>query len=198
MNPIYKQTRFFTSVFDPWRLPVDEGAEVAFAGRSNAGKSSAINALCQQRNLAQISKTPGRTRTINFFVVKDDRRLVDLPGYGYAKAPHEMRKRWQSLVEHYLRQRGSLRGLILVMDIRHPLTEHDWLLLEWGKQCELPMHTLLTKADKLSRGAVAASLQKIGGLLQERAVDSSLQAFSALKHQGLKEAHKVLDDWLGL
>jgi GTP-binding protein len=198
MNSIYQQTRFLTSVYDIRQLPTDEGAEVAFAGRSNAGKSSAINALCQKKRLAQISKTPGRTRTINFFIIAGDRCLVDLPGYGYAQAPIAMRRHWQSLIEHYLRWRQSLCGLILVMDIRRPLTDYDWQLLAWCRQRELPLHILLTKADKLSRGAASAAVQKTANELRARAVDTSLQSFSALEGQGLGQAHEVLDDWLGL
>jgi GTP-binding protein len=198
MNSSYQHTRFLTSVYDNRRWPTDDGAEAAFAGRSNAGKSSTINVLCQQRRLAQISKTPGRTRTVNFFCIDEDRRLVDLPGYGYAQAPVAMRRHWQSLVEHYLRGRQSLRGLILVMDIRHPLTAHDWQFLACCTQRKLPVHILLTKADKLSRGAVSAALQKTTSLLTARAIDMSIQAFSTLNHQGLEQAHAVLDTWLDL
>lgn len=198
MNPAYKRTRYQTSVYDPRRFPVDLGAEVAFAGRSNAGKSSAINSLCEQKSLAQISKTPGRTRTINFFSVDGGRRLVDLPGYGYAQAPAAMRRHWRRLVEQYLGGRQSLRGLMLVMDIRHPLTEYDWQLLAWCRQRELPLHMLLTKADKLSRGAASASLQNAADMLRARDVDTSLQTFSALKRQGLEHAQSVLNGWLDL
>jgi GTP-binding protein len=197
MNPAYKQARYLTSVYDPRRFPVDGGAEAAFAGRSNAGKSSAINAVCQRKGLAQISKTPGRTRTINFFCIDGDRRLVDLPGYGYAQAPAALRKHWQTLVERYLGGRQCLRGLMLVMDIRHPLTDYDWQLLAWCRQRALPLHVLLTKADKLSRGAASAALRDVTDRL--RAHDTlSLQTFSALKRQGLEQAHSVLDRWLEL
>lgn len=196
MSSIYRQTRYLTSVYDTGRLPAEAGAEVAFAGRSNAGKSSVINALCQRKGLAQISKTPGRTRTINFFSIDGQRFLVDLPGYGYARASATMRVHWRSLVEHYLQRRRSLRGLMLMMDIRHPLTDYDWQLLSWRAKPALPLHILLTKADKLSRGAAIISVKKAEGLLRARGVEASLQAFSALKHQGLKEAYEVLDDWL--
>ncbi len=198
MADIYRHTRFLTSVYDARRLPPDEGAEVAFAGRSNAGKSSAINAVCQQTDLAQISKTPGRTRTINFFSIISDRRLVDLPGYGYAQVPPAMRRHWQALVEHYLRHRRCLRGLMLMMDIRHPLTDYDWQLLGWGQQRQLLLHILLTKSDKLSRGGSVTALRRATSLLRTRACDVSLQTFSALKRQGVEEAHDVLDGWLEL
>jgi GTP-binding protein len=198
MSSNYQQTRFLTSVYDPRRLPTETGAEVAFAGRSNAGKSSAINALCRQKGLAQTSKTPGRTRTINFFSVDAERQLVDLPGYGYAQAPASTREHWRVLVERYLTQRRSLRGLVLVMDIRHPLTDYDWQLLGWCKQRGLPLHVLLTKADKLSRGAAITSLQKVERLLHARGIEASLQIFSALKRQGLDEARARLDSWLSL
>jgi|SRR5215217_5516020 GTP-binding protein len=197
-SAIYKQTQFLTSVYDPRRLPPEVGAEVAFAGRSNAGKSSAINALCQQRSLAQVSKTPGRTRMLNFFTIDDERRLVDLPGYGYAKTPEPMRRHWQSLVEAYLLRRHNLRGLMLVMDIRHPLTDYDWQLLGWCKERELCVHILLTKADKLSRGAALTAVQGVEKLLEARAVNSSFQTFSALKREGVERAREVLDDWLCL
>lgn len=197
MNPAYQQTHFVTSVFERRQLPADVGAEVAFAGRSNAGKSSAINALCQQRGLAQISKTPGRTRALNFFSIDDNRKLVDLPGYGYARAPAPLRKQWQALIEHYLIQRQSLRGLMLIMDIRHPLTDHDGQLLVWCQARALPLHILLTKADKLSRGAAASTLRAVERSLRARAVDASLQTFSTLKRQGVEQVHDVLDAWLG-
>lgn len=198
MSPIYKQTQFFTSVCHPRGLPADEGAEAAFAGRSNAGKSSAINALCQQKRLAQISKLPGRTRMLNFFTVNGERRLVDLPGYGYARAPEVMRRRWQSLVEHYLRHRRSLRGVVLVMDIRHPLSDDDWQMLTGCAQRDLCTHILLAKADKLSRGAALATVRQVEHALRSRAISTSIQPFSALKHQGVNEAHRVLDRWLDL
>lgn len=198
MNAIYQQIRYVTSVYDAGQLPPETRAEVAFAGRSNAGKSSAINVLCQRKGLAQISKTPGRTRTINFFSIDSQRYLVDLPGYGYAKLPAAMRAHWQSLVEHYLRRRRSLRGLIVMMDIRHPLTDSDWQLLSFCAKLDLPLHILLTKADKLSRGAAISSVGKAQRLLRERGVEAGLQAFSALKHEGLEEANKVLNRWLDL
>ncbi|MBA2410403.1 MAG: YihA family ribosome biogenesis GTP-binding protein [Gammaproteobacteria bacterium] len=197
MNPAYKQTCFVTSVFERRQLPAEAVAEAAFAGRSNAGKSSAINALCEQKRLAQISKMPGRTRALNFFAVDAERTLVDLPGYGYAKAPTALRRQWKTLIEHYLGQRRNLRGLMLVMDIRHPLTDHDWQLLDWCQARGLPLHILLTKADKISRGAAASTLQKVERSLRERKVDASVQTFSTLKRQGVEQAHEVLDAWLG-
>jgi len=197
MNTAYKQTCFVTSVFEVRKLPPEAGAEAAFAGRSNAGKSSAINALCEQKRLAQISKTPGRTRALNFFAVDAERTLVDLPGYGYAQAPAALRGQWKALIEHYLSKRRNLRGLMLVMDIRHPLTDYDWQLLDWCQAQALPLHILLTKADKLSRGAAASTLQKVELSLRARKRDASVQTFSTLKRQGVEQAHEVLDAWLG-
>ncbi|MBA3732004.1 MAG: ribosome biogenesis GTP-binding protein YihA/YsxC [Gammaproteobacteria bacterium] len=197
MNSAYKQTFFVTSVFEVRKLPPEAAAEAAFAGRSNAGKSSAINALCEQKRLAQISKTPGRTRALNFFSVDAERTLVDLPGYGYAQAPAALRRQWEALIEHYLSKRRNLRGLMLVMDIRHPLTDYDWQLLDWCQAHALPLHILLTKADKLSRGAAVSTLQKVERSLRARESDASVQRFSTLRRQGVEQAHEVLDAWLG-
>lgn len=170
---------------------------MAFAGRSNAGKSSAINAITRQKTLARVSKTPGRTRLLNFFRLDDERRLVDLPGYGYAKVPGEIQKSWGAMIEGYLSQRRALQGVILVMDIRHPLTEFDRRMIEWCLHYELPVHVALTKADKLSRGGGLDTLRKVGRELEsDYGHTFSLQLFSALKHNGIEEAHAVLDTWL--
>ncbi|MES9938030.1 MAG: ribosome biogenesis GTP-binding protein YihA/YsxC, partial [Sedimenticola sp.] len=146
MNPFYHQARFLTSAAKLNQSPADEGIEVAFAGRSNAGKSSAINTLCQQRNLARTSKTPGRTQLLNFFTLDEQRRLVDLPGYGYAKVAEKVKLQWQKELAAYLEQRQSLRGIILLVDVRHPLKEFDQQMLDWSAQIDLPVHILLTKA----------------------------------------------------
>ncbi len=196
MHSRYYATRFLTSVHEFRQLPPERGAEVAFAGRSNAGKSSALNAITRQKTLARISKTPGRTQLINFFQVEDERYLVDLPGYGYAKAPEAVRRHWRQLVECYLEQRRSLRGLFLLMDIRHPLTPLDRQLLDWCRQRRLPVHILLTKADKLKRGAALSTLQIVQRQLAAGYPQVSLQLFSAIEGTGLDEAHARLDEWL--
>ncbi|MGI9302042.1 MAG: ribosome biogenesis GTP-binding protein YihA/YsxC [Gammaproteobacteria bacterium] len=196
MHAVYQQARFLTSVRDVHRLPADKGFEVAFAGRSNAGKSSAINTICQQKALARTSRTPGRTQMINFFTIDGERRLVDLPGYGYAKAPTAMRRDWRILVEGYLAHRQSLRGIVIMMDIRRPLTDYDWQLLNWCQQAKLGIHILLTKADKLRRGPRKSTLTAVRSDLGQAGTVASVSTFSALKSDGLNEAWVVLDEWL--
>ena len=178
--------------------PDDTGAQVAFAGRSNAGKSSAINALTQQNALARTSRTPGRTQLINFFSVMNDesRRLVDLPGYGYAKVPEAVKIEWQKHLAEYLRNRFSLRGLVLLMDVRHPLTEFDQMMLDYADQREMPVHILLTKADKLKKGPASAALQKIRSRLKEWEDLVSVQLFSSLKRDGVDTLSQKLNQWL--
>lgn len=178
--------------------PDDTGAEVAFAGRSNAGKSSAINALTQQNALARTSRTPGRTQLINFFSVMNDesRRLVDLPGYGYAKVPESVKLEWQKHLAEYLRNRFSLRGLVLLMDVRHPLTEFDQMMLDYADQREMPVHILLTKSDKLKKGPANAALQKVRSRLKEWEDFVSVQLFSSLKRDGVDTLSQKLDQWL--
>ncbi|CAJ2375999.1 MAG: putative GTP-binding protein EngB [Arenicellales bacterium IbO2] len=176
--------------------PPDAGAEVAFAGRSNAGKSSAINAIAGRRRLAHFSKTPGRTRQIVFFDLDDSRRLVDLPGYGYAGAPRDLRRHWERFIGEYLRGRECLKGLIIPMDIRRPLTELDRRMLDFCRELSLPAHILLTKADKCSRGAAAGALQKTRAALEgEGAI--TLQLFSAVKKTGVEEAAARVAELLG-
>jgi GTP-binding protein len=197
VNPLYHKASYLSSAPNLKNAPEDQGFEAAFAGRSNAGKSSAINAITQQKALARVSKTPGRTQLLNFFRLDDERRLVDLPGYGYAKVPEGMQKSWGAMIEAYLSKRRSLRGVFLVMDIRHPLTEFDRRMIEWCLHFELPLHIALTKADKLSRGAALETLRRIGAHLKSDYGGAiSLQLFSALKRSGIDEAHAVLDDWL--
>lgn len=188
---------FLTSATRAGDCPADRGVEVAFAGRSNAGKSSALNALTQQGALARTSKTPGRTQLINFFSLDDQRRLVDLPGYGYAKVSAGIRERWQEGLEDYLEQRESLAGLVLVMDIRHPLTEFDTMMLEWCMTRGLPAHCLLTKADKLSRGATANAVQAVRRDIA-RWPGTTAQAFSATEKTGCDLAWQKLGEWLGV
>lgn len=194
----YRAASFVISAARLNQLPQDCGPEVAFAGRSNAGKSSAINCLCEQKALARTSKTPGRTQLINLFQLSEQRHLVDLPGYGYAKVAEEIKRRWQQTMETYLSERQSLRGLILLMDVRHPLKEVDQQLLDWCWQVGMPVHVLLTKADKLKRGAAQNTLLQVQRELKAHAPDDlcSVQLFSALKRTGLTDAYAVLDRWL--
>lgn len=188
---------FLTSATSTRDCPPDRGIEVAFAGRSNAGKSSALNALTQQGSLARTSKTPGRTQLINFFRVDDERRLVDLPGYGYAKVSASTRERWQEGLEDYLEHRECLAGLVLVMDIRHPLTDFDTMMLEWCMTRELRAHCLLTKADKLSRGATANAVLAVRREAA-RWPGTTVQAFSATEKTGIDDAWRLLAGWLQL
>ncbi|MBR2514839.1 MAG: YihA family ribosome biogenesis GTP-binding protein [Halomonas sp.] len=194
----YPTARFVISAPTLALCPDDTGAEVAFAGRSNAGKSSAINALTQQTALARTSRTPGRTQLINFFSVMNDesRRLVDLPGYGYAKVPESVKLEWQKHLAEYLRNRFSLRGLVLLMDVRHPLTEFDQMMLNYADQREMPVHILLTKSDKLKKGPASATLQKVRSSLKEWEDLVSVQLFSSLKRDGVDTLSKKLDQWL--
>lgn len=200
-NPIIglcQQASFLTSAARVEQCPVDEGYEVAFAGRSNAGKSSALNTLTRA-SLARTSKTPGRTQLLNFFALDEDRRLVDLPGYGYAKVPIPLKLHWQQHLEAYLGSRNSLMGLVLLMDIRHPLTPFDCLMLDWAASINMPMHILLTKADKLTFGAGKAALLKTQRDIQQKWGDTaSIQLFSSTKRIGIEEAQYVLAQWLHL
>lgn len=193
----YRGARFLISANGFAQLPPETGREVAFAGRSNAGKSSALNSLTGQRGLARTSKTPGRTQLLNFFLVERDRYLVDLPGYGYAQVPEAIRRHWQTLLERYLRERAALRGLLLLMDVRHPLTELDRRLLDCCAARALPVHVLLTKADKLSRGRAATALRQLQATLRPDFPGASAQLFSALTGDGSERALAQLDLWLG-
>lgn len=192
----YQKTRFITSVPDRRLGPADEGREVAFAGRSNAGKSSALNTITRQRALARTSKTPGRTQQINFFEIDHRRRLVDLPGYGFAKVPQKLKQQWQRNLSDYLHNRQSLRGLILLMDCRHPLTDYDTQMLRWCYETGLAVHILLTKADKLKRGPASNTLLAVRRQLPALHPEASVQLFSALKNSGTDEVLQVLDRWL--
>ena len=180
------------------QCPTDEGLEVAFVGRSNSGKSSAINTLTRA-SLARTSKTPGRTQLLNFFALDEQRRLVDLPGYGYAKVPIPLKQHWQKHLEAYLSQRDSLTGVVLMMDIRHPFTPFDHMMLDWAKSSGMPVHILLTKCDKLTPGAARTSLQKTRKQLQDEWGEiASIQLFSATKRLGTDEAYERLATWLQL
>ncbi|SMF17852.1 cell division checkpoint GTPase YihA [Alteromonadaceae bacterium Bs31] len=198
----FQTARFLTSAPSLRECPPETGAEVAFAGRSNAGKSSAINRLTQSSKLARTSKTPGRTQLINYFALDEDaqQRLVDLPGYGYAKVPLATKKKWQAHLSEYLRERQSLSGLVLLMDIRHPMQEFDSMMINWAVEAEMRVHILLTKADKLKRGATKNTLLQVQKTMKEANVADlvSAQTFSSLKGDGVKELQAVLSGWLAL
>jgi len=193
MHLDFRHSQFLTSAAGLAGLPPDRGREVAFAGRSNAGKSSALNAITGVSGLARVSKTPGRTRLLNLFTVAGDLRLVDLPGYGYAKVPQAERARWGEMLEAYLSARQCLAGLIMIMDVRHPLTDFDHQLLAYAGPLSLPVHVLLSKSDKLGRGAAQKSLAVVKRGLMARA---SVQLFSALSGDGVEEAQQLLAEWL--
>jgi GTP-binding protein len=167
---------------------------VAFSGRSNVGKSSAINKITNRRGLARISKSPGRTRELNYFSFDENTHIVDLPGYGYAKVNVDMRDAWAKLIERYLRERQSLRGIFLIMDVRHPLGKFDQTMLDYCQNCNLPLHVLLNKADKLSKNAGNKVMAEVRRELNQ--VEASIQLFSALKGTGLDEAREKLAEWL--
>ncbi|CAI8332814.1 MAG: putative GTP-binding protein EngB [Porticoccaceae bacterium UBA1117] len=195
----FQTAEFTTSAPSLKQCPEDSGCEVAFAGRSNAGKSSAINTLTRNKSLARTSKTPGRTQMINYFTLGEGRRLVDLPGYGYAKVPIAMKVQWDRHLAEYLQQRKSLGGLILLMDIRHPLQDYDQQMLNWAAEAGLPVHILLTKSDKLKRGPAQSTLLKVDNFLREMDPGVTLltvQTFSSLKKQGLPELEAQLNHWL--
>lgn len=187
---VFPDAVFLTSAHEARQFVPDSGAEVAFAGRSNAGKSSAINTILSRRNFARTSKSPGRTQLINFFSLTGDQRLVDLPGYGYARVGRSLRKHWRGLLAEYFESRASLQGLFLVVDSRRRLGDFDWQMLDWSRMIECPVHVLLTKADKLKRQEASrtlAAVQKdLGGI-------ATVQLFSATKRLGLEEARRLLD-----
>jgi len=196
----FDQAIFTQSAPSIRECPAEGGVEVAFAGRSNAGKSSAINTLTNNPKLARTSKTPGRTQLINFFSLSEHQHLVDLPGYGYAKVPKAMKEAWQRNLAEYLQKRESLTGMILLMDIRRPMQEFDTMMLNWALETEMPVHILLTKADKLKKGPAQSTLLKLRNQLKESEVDDlvTVQLFSALKKTGLGELKTCLGQWLQL
>lgn len=194
-NPNYQKTHFLLSAADINQLPDDVGIEIAFIGRSNSGKSSVLNQLTQNKQLARKSKTPGRTQLINVFIINDTNRLIDLPGYGFAKVPVEIKYKWERLLDAYLSTRTSLRGLILVMDSRHPMKDLDQNILHWANRCRLPVHILLNKADKLSQLAIKQTLQKVSRDIKEFGNEVSFQEFSALKGTGVNTLRKKLTQW---
>lgn len=194
--PLFRQARFLKSAQALLDLPPESRREIAFAGRSNSGKSSVINTLADQRHLARVSKTPGRTQLINFFALGEGRFLVDLPGYGYAKVPIATRAPWGRVLGDYLQRRDQLVGLALIMDVRHPLTKLDWALLEWFRPTCRPVHVFLTKADKLSRLAALQILQEVRSTLAAASPNWTAQLFSSLKRTGIEDAEAVLSSWL--
>ena len=199
-NP-FARASYLLAAHTPRQLPPDGGAEVAFAGRSNAGKSSALNALCQQNALARVSKTPGRTQQLVYFSLPphEGKYLVDLPGYGYAKVPLALREHWQAFIDEWFQNRFALRGLVVVMDIRHPLKDYDLQMLGYAMRRGLPAHALLTKADKLSRGAAGNTVQAVRRQLSASYGDSiGVQAFSAEARTGVEELRQVVAGWLEL
>lgn len=196
--PIYRRAQFITSAAKLSQSPPDAGWEVAFAGRSNAGKSSAINALCDQKSLARTSRTPGRTQLLNFFEIDPQRRLVDLPGYGYAAVAQSIKQTWQGALADYLEHRKCLKGVVLMMDSRHPLKDYDLQMLDWANHIGLPVHVLLTKADKLNRQQSGKSLEQVEQALRDFNTGFSVQLFSSLKRWGMHQAHAKLDHWFGL
>jgi GTP-binding protein len=192
----FREATFLQSASAIENAPQDSGWEVAFAGRSNSGKSSAINTLTEQAKLARTSRTPGRTQLINFFSLTDHQRIVDLPGYGFAKVPLAVKKKWNQQLERYLQHRQSLRGLVMLMDIRHPLTEPDQQMLGWAISATMPVHILLTKADKLKRGPAQNTLLSVQSRLREHEELVRVQLFSSLKRQGVDVLGKQINRWL--
>ncbi len=196
MSAFYRQASFLQSASTMDTLPPELGFEVAFAGRSNAGKSSTLNRLCEQKSLARTSKTPGRTQLINFFSLPDDKFLVDLPGYGFAKVPERVKREWQRFIESYLTNRAPLRGLVIVMDIRRPMLEYDLNMLAWTNTRDLPVHVVLNKSDKLKHGQAKTMLLTTQKQLKEINPQYTAQIYSALKGVGVRDLEKQLNGWL--
>jgi GTP-binding protein len=194
----FSKATFLLSAARLEQLPTDDGVEVAFVGRSNAGKSSVLNQLTHNKKLARVSKTPGRTQHINVFVLDEKRRLIDLPGYGFAQVPMEVKIEWQKILESYLRTRECLKGLVLVMDIRHPLTDFDRHLLAWASSCDLAVHILLNKSDKLKYGAVKATVRDVKDFVSSLPNQITVQPFSAMKGEGVEEFREQLDGWYNI
>jgi GTP-binding protein len=191
----YQNTHFITSAPDIRHLPEDEGIEIAFAGRSNAGKSSALNRLTNQKSLAKTSKTPGRTQLINLFKVDENCHIVDLPGYGFAQVPLELKNKWQKSLGEYLQKRECLKGIVVLMDIRHPMKDLDQQMIYWAVDSDIPVQVLLTKADKLKSGARSAQLQKIRKESKGFGGDVAVDLFSSLKGIGVDQLRAKLDSW---
>jgi GTP-binding protein len=192
----FRAARFVMSTPDPRSLPTDEGAEIAFAGRSNAGKSSALNAIVDQGSLARISKTPGRTQHLVVFGLNEHQRLIDLPGYGYARVPHAVRDAWHQMIDTYVESRRALRAMVIVSDIRHALTEFDTQMLAWCGARSLPALLLLSKADKLNRGPALAAKRSVDAQVAKLGATAQSLVFSANARTGVQEARAALADWL--
>ncbi len=195
---LFRGASFYLTAHKLEELPPPLGPEIAFAGRSNAGKSSAINTLADHHRLAFVSKTPGRTQQINFFSLRGGVFLVDLPGYGYAKVERGLREHWAPVLSAYLRTRGSLFGMVLIMDARHPLTPLDRQMLDWFSPTRKPVHVLLSKADKLARGQAQKTLREVRAALSQYGDNYTAQLFSSLKKQGTEEAEEIVGGWLGI
>ncbi len=195
MSAFYQQAKFLQSASSENTLPSESGYEVAFAGRSNSGKSSTLNKLCQQKSLARTSKTPGRTQLINFFSLAEGKFLVDLPGYGYAKVPEKIKLQWQQFIETYLTLRSPLVGLVIMMDIRRPMLENDMDMLNWADSRNLPVHVVLNKSDKLKHGQAKSTWLKTQQQLKQINPNYTVQIFSALKGIGIDELKKQLNIW---
>jgi GTP-binding protein len=194
---LFRTVEFVTSAMHVSQLPADEGREVAFSGRSNVGKSSLINALCRRRKLVRVSKSPGRTQALNCFQIDSGRRLIDLPGYGFAKVPTQVQSKWRNLVESYLQQRQSLVGLVVIMDARHPLQKLDWQMLAWCEQLPKPILLVLNKADKLSKSAALQVQADVAKQLSAYALDDfSLLIASATRHTGVDKLRQAVTAWL--
>lgn len=195
MKNIFQNAYFHLSAANVKQLPKDEGCEIAIVGRSNAGKSSVLNTLTQKKQLARVSKTPGRTQCLNVFIVSENSRMIDLPGYGYAAVSPSVQRSWQQLIENYFHSRKSLRALILVMDIRHPVRETDQLLLEYCVSRSLAVHVLLNKADKLSKQQALKTEREVSQFLKKYDTSIGLQIFSATKGVGREQLQQVIADW---
>jgi GTP-binding protein len=193
---LLRDPQFILGAAEPHQFPQDEVIEIAFAGRSNVGKSSAINAIANRRKLARTSKTPGRTQQINFFTLGETARLVDLPGYGYAEVPLAVKDRWQKTIQNYLANRTNLVVLVLLMDIRHPMTELDTQMLEWAAKSDLPTQVLLTKADKYKRGKIASTVLGVERQLAKFKAQFEVEAFSSLRYIGVRKMRDQISEWV--
>lgn len=193
---LLRDPQFVLGAAEAHQFPEDDLIEIAFAGRSNVGKSSSINAICNRRKLARTSKVPGRTQQINFFTMGESARLVDLPGYGFAQVPLAVKKKWQNTIHSYLANRQNLRVLVLLMDIRHPLTELDWQMVKWASDSELPTQILLTKADKFKRGKIAATVLDVERQLSKIKGSFAVEPFSSLNYLGVNAMRQQLNEWV--
>jgi GTP-binding protein len=193
---LLRDPQFLLGAAEVKQFPVDDLIEIAFAGRSNVGKSSAINAICNRRKLARTSKLPGRTQQLNFFSMGESARLVDLPGYGFAQVPLAIKKKWQNTIHTYLADRPNLVVLVLLMDIRHPLTDLDWQMVEWASESDIPTQILLTKADKFKRGKIAATTLSVERQLAEKGGNFAVEPFSSQSYLGVTKMRKQLDVWV--